>query len=729
MKERKAVTATRPPYSPEEVDGVNTPANDEVSDSIRNNRARLARVFHPRSIAVVGMSDRSTYAQSFARTLQSDAELFFVHPREDSVFGRPAYPSLRAVGAPVDAVFSLVSAARTPGVVEEAVEIEAGGVATMAGGFAELGGEGQELQRRLREVATAAGMPVIGPNGIGFVNVPESLDLSMITFQRRPGGLSVVGHSGAMLAAMAAPAFRPGGVGLNLLISAGNEAVTDSADYLDFLVEDPGTTVIAVMLEKIRRPGLFFAAAGRALRAGKPIVAMKMGRGERARRMALSHTGTLTGDAWVYDMAFKQAGIQVVGDIDELIDSVQVLEQLAPSRWSPIEGLAVLTMTGGFAQLASDLAEVEHVEVPEVTRLTPWVGERIPGATVPNPLDATGFVGVRPGLWEEIIQEYAAADEFDVLLLANQHADWNSGAEPHARQLVDAARMNGKTTVLAPLAGTAGQWLGALRADDVAVTNGLRPTFRALATMSRFMRTRRTAAVNDPASVPLVPRPDAPTLAVPEGRMLGFGATMQLLSAAGIPVCPYQLTDGAIPETLAFPGPYVVKLADVAHRTEHGAVRVRVADEDLAATCRELAALADELEAPRTLAIQPMLNGYAEAFIGMNGATELGPVVAFGPGGVFVEVLRRVSGRLAPLSGDDARELLADFADLGILEGLRGGPPWDAKALVSILEAAGRLVAGGRDWIDSIDVNPLILTPEGVVAVDGLCLVREARRI
>jgi acyl-CoA synthetase (NDP forming) len=113
----------------------------------------------------------------------------------------------------------------------------------------------------------------------------------------------------------------------------------------------------------------------------------------------------------------------------------------------------------------------------------------------------------------------------------------------------------------------------------------------------------------------------------------------------------------------------------------------------------------------------------------MNGATELGPVVAFGPGGVFVEILRRVSGRLAPLSGDDARELLADFADLGILEGVRGGPPWDTKALVSILEAAGRLVAGGRAWVDSIDVNPLILTPEGVVAVDGLCLVREARGI
>jgi acetate---CoA ligase (ADP-forming) len=701
---------------------LNNRAAERVPEDVRVTRARLERVFHPRSVAIVGMSDTSTYAPSFSRTLQSQAELFFVHPTQQTVFGRPAYPRLGAVGVAVDAVFSLVSASRTVGVVQEAVEIGAGGVATMAAGFAELGGEGEELQHRLREVARADGMPVIGPNGIGFVNVPENLDLTMITFERRSGGLSAVGHSGAMLAAMAAPARRPGGVGLNLLISAGNEAVTDSADYLDFLVEDPGTKVIALMLEKIRRPELFFAAAARALRAGKPIVAMKMGRGERAQRMAASHTGTLTGDAWVYDMAFKQAGIQVVGDIDELIDSVQVLEQLDSSRWSPLAGLGVLTMTGGFAQLASDLAEVEHINVPEVTRLTSWVAKRVPGATVPNPLDATGFVGTRPGLWEEIIEQYSAADEFDVLLLANQHADWNStAAEPPARQLVDAVRNNGKVTVLAPLAGTAGAWLDLLRADDVAVTNGLRPTFKALATMSRFMRTPRTASVPTPGSVPLLERPDGPTFAVAEGLMIGFDATMQLLAAAGIPICRYQLTDGAPPRALEFPGPYAVKLAQVPHRTEHGAVRIRVAEEDLASVCHELVAIAAELGVPRTLAIQPMLDAYAEAFIGMNGSTELGPVVAFGPGGVLVEVLKRISGRLAPLSQDDAWSILDDFADLGILNGFRGGPAWDREALVSILEAAGRLVAGGRQWIESIDVNPLMLTPAGIMAVDASC--------
>jgi hypothetical protein len=210
--------------------------------------------------------------------------------------------------------------------------------------------------------------------------------------------------------------------------------------------------------------------------------------------------------------------------------------------------------------------------------------------------------------------------------------------------------------------------------------------------------------------------------------MLGFDATMRLLAGAGIPVCPYQITDGGAPPTMQVPGPYVVKLADLAHRTEHGAVRVRVGAEDLASACADLAALAGNLGVPPTLAIQPMLSGYAEAFIGMNAASELGPVVAFGLGGVFVEVLKRVSGRLAPLSADDALDLLGDFADLGILEGVRGGPPWDVAALVPILEAAGRLVAGGREWIESIDVNPLILTTEGILAVDGLCLVKEGQR-
>jgi acyl-CoA synthetase (NDP forming) len=676
-------------------------------------------------VAIVGIGDDSLFASSAERSLRSDAEIFFVHPRHRSAFGRATYPDLVALGRPVDAVFSVVSAERTVEVVQQAAQIGAGGVITIAAGFAEVGPVGAALQDRMLDAARAGNLPVIGPNGVGLINVPRQLDLTMLgVFDRRVGGLSAVTHSGAMIEAMAASAWRAGGVGFNLLISAGNEAVTDVADFLDYLADDPMTKVIALAVEKIRRPDVFFAAAHRCLEAGKPIVAMKMGKGERAQRMAASHTGTLTTDAWVYDVAFRQAGIQPAHDIDDLIDRVQFLEQLSREHWSPVTGLAVLTMTGGFAQLSSDLAEEEHVDVPEATGLRAWLAEAVPGGTVPNPLDATGFAGSREGMWAEIVDKYAGADDFDILLYTSQHAEWDTRAEPFVETFVAGGRRRNIPMIVGPLAGNPGSWLDSFRSADVAIGNGLRGCFRGLHTMGAFMRTRPDARVPDPASVPPVPRP-ADWIDADAGRMLTFSATMELLSAAGISVAPYQLVeDGRDWEGPVFGGPYVVKLADVAHRTDHGAVQVTVSDREVAAAIARLRALAADHGLPPLVAIQPMLSGHGEAFIGIQGSSELGPLVVFGIGGVFVEALREVRGRLAPLTEQDAGDLLDEFAATGMIDGFRGGQPWDRPALVAALVSAGRLGAGGRAWIESIDINPLIITPGGPVAVDGLCLLR-----
>jgi hypothetical protein len=174
----------------------------------------------------------------------------------------------------------------------------------------------------------------------------------------------------------------------------------------------------------------------------------------------------------------------------------------------------------------------------------------------------------------------------------------------------------------------------------------------------------------------------------------------------------------------SFAGPYVVKLADVAHRTEHGAVRLGVEAAALGAAVEQLRAVADSHGLPPMIAVQPMISGHGEAFIGIKGESELGPLVAFGLGGVFVEVMRKIGGRMAPMNDEDAAELIDEFSDTGVLDGFRGAPPWDRCALASVLKAASLLAAGGRAWIESIDINPLIVTADGPVAVDGLCLLR-----
>jgi succinyl-CoA synthetase beta subunit len=211
------------------------------------------------------------------------------------------------------------------------------------------------------------------------------------------------------------------------------------------------------------------------------------------------------------------------------------------------------------------------------------------------------------------------------------------------------------------------------------------------------------------------------------GPMLPFGATMDLLAAAGIPVAPYHLVrEPADTAGVPFTGPYVVKLADVAHRTEHGAVRLGVTAERLDEVTAELRQLAARDGLPELVAVQEMITVEGEAFIGVRGRSELGPVVAFGLGGVFVEVLGRVSGRLAPFTVADAGEMIAEFDDLGVLAGVRGQRAWDRDALTAILVQVSRLAAGGREWIDTLDINPLVFDGQRFVAVDGLCLLRNA---
>lgn len=700
---------------------------DEGANEQSRTRAALARTLSPKTVAIVGISETSPWAGSAKRTLQADCDVVFVHPKYDSIFDRPCYPDIKSIGRAVDVVFSAVSAERTIDLVEQAVAAGCGGLVTIAGGFAETGPAGAALQERMRGAAVAGGMPIVGPNGVGIINVPSRLGLTMLPpFVGREGGVSVVAHSGAILGAMVAAANRAGGVGFNVMISAGNEAVTDMADYLDYLVDDPKTRVIALGIEKIRRPRAFFAAARRAREAGKPIVAIKLGRSARGLRMAASHTGTLTGDAWTYEVAMRQANIQLAYDVDELLDRIQFLEQLPAEKWCAIEGLSVLTMTGGFATMASDIAADEKIDMPEVERLSEWIGTVVPGATVPNPLDTTGFVGSRPDIWHTVLSTYADVPEFDSYIFLSQFADWD---EAPATRLVTpfaaTAQTSQKPFIVSPLAGVAGAWLDRYRAEGLAVGNGLRGSLRALQSMARFMRSNPASYVNDAASVPVLPRPEVATIEVAEGKMLPFADTMMLLTQAGIPMAPYHLIEaGQADHVVPFAGPYVVKLADVAHRTEHGAVKVNITADGIGAAVAELRAIAARDGLPPLIAVQPMVKSAGEAFVGIQGSTELGPLVVFGLGGIFVEVLKKVGGRMAPFGEEAAFELIDEFTETGLIDGFRGQLPWDRPQLAKIVVSAARLAAGGRDWIKSIDINPMLWTADGYCAVDGLCLIR-----
>jgi acyl-CoA synthetase (NDP forming) len=695
-------------------------------------RSPLARLLCPSTIAFVGLSDNSHFCRTIRPTFASDAEIFVVNPRYDTVMGRPTVPSLTGLGRPVDAVLSCMSAERTTELIEEAAGLDVGGMVLIANGFAEIGGEGAALQARLRAAAQAAGVAAIGPNGLGFINVPYRVSLTIASHhKRRPGGISIVSHSGAMLSGAAMAAWSYPDCGLNVLVSAGNEAVTDLADYVDYFVTDPDTKAIGLIMEKIRRPAEFFAAVDRATAAGKPVVAVKLARTEQSRQMAASHTGALTGDAWVYDAALRQAGVALAYDVEELIDRLALFDQLPPQRWTSVSSVGVVARTGGFASLCADLAVAEGVPLAPLENYGPWLAERVPGVTVPNPLDAGSFGAAT---WPEIIRKYVTDPDLDAIFMIQPTSDedvvYRDGvAMSPVVDYAEAAARVAKPCVIANCSGVPGDWIEGHLRGALVRGRGLRPSLRGLATMGAFVR-HRAAGRAQAAAGPPIPRPDAEPVLAPEGLMLPFGATMTLLAEHGIPVAPYHL---AGPEadpaqvTPPFPGPYAVKLADVAHRTEHDAVRLRVEADGLAEAVAGLRAIAarDNLAAP--VVIQPMLEVSGEALLGIQGESELGPLVVLGLGGIFVEVLNRVGGRMAPFGVAVARELIEEFADLKVMHGFRGRPGWDLDALAGILVAAGQLAARGSDWIATLDINPLVYGPDGFHAVDALLLLREPR--
>lgn len=684
---------------------------------------RLSRFLVPSSVAVVGASERQARSNNAVQAMRASGQkLYFVNPTRDEVYGERAYPDLESIGVPVDAVLSLVPAAAVPGVVRDARASGSGGVVVVAGGFAEAGPEGRELEDSLREAA--GDLPVLGPNCNGFIRPSAGARLSGAPLLPFPAGnIGVVTHSGALLGVLGLAAAERG-LGYSALVSTGNEMTVDMAECLEFLAQDDETACILLVLETIRSPERFFRAARLALRNGKPIVALKLGRSERGRDIASSHTGALVGQSWVYDAALAQHGIAVASDVVDLLDRVSLLSQLPRERWTEAAGVAVASLSGGWATMASDVCDDEGVSLPALGGLTDKVNSWIPDRTTINPLDMTGFAMGRSDVVEGILASFATSAEVDAIVL-QWFLDESTGEA--GRAFVDAAVRTAADHPLPVILGSVedghpGAWARALPARGVALGRGLRGTVRALRTMGdhvRFVRDLHDVPAERPV---ILPRPSGAVYSE-VGPMLGFGPAMRLLQQHGIPVAPYHLVaDTETTVEPGFAGPYVVKLADVPHRTELDGVRLGVGLEELDAVLADLQAVARRHGVSGAVVVQRHLTLQGEAFVGVQRDSGLGPLVVAGVGGIFVEVLKQVAGRIVPVSEQHAAAMIEEIATSGVLDGARGRPVWPRAELGAVITAVGRL-AESSPWLSSLDINPLALTPDGFVAVDALALV------
>jgi acyl-CoA synthetase (NDP forming) len=689
------------------------------------DRSNLARLFAPISIAVVGASESLAMSNNAVLPmLEGGREVHLVNPNRASVYERATVPNLSAIGGPVDAVLSLVSAERSIEVVAEAASIGCGGVAVAAGGFAELGSEGVALQERL-VMAAGESLAVVGPNCAGFMNVATKANLftgGRITL--RSGPVAVVSQSGFLLRSCLA-AGQQRQLGFGVAASSGNEAVCGLADYVEFLADDPGTAVICLVIEKIRDASAFFAATAKARSNGKAVLALKLGRTEASRDIMRSHTGVIADESWMYDLVLRQAGVITARDVDDLLDQAQLLAQLPRERWRPVRGVAVMASSGGVAGVAADFCAEEGVALADLAPLESWVRERIPGENASlNPLDMTGFVMRNRDLLLEIFTGYAAAEGLDALVLCWWAGDGDEGwAKTLLEPFADAAAKTDVPLIVTPVEATAvGGWTEHYQERGLSFCRGLRSTLRAI------------RAVGDAAAPPAAERPPEPRASGPRpallesraGAILGFADSMALLREAGVPVAPFVvLRDGTEddPAIATLGDRLVVKLADVPHRTELGAVHLAVAQDDVPASVRELRAVARAHGVPATVVVQPMITGHGEAYIGVQASSDLGPVLLLGRGGILLELAGKVDGRLLPLGPGAGRSLASEVASgIGTI---RGQAPWPLESLISAVEAAGRLWEASASWLGSADLNPLVVTADGVVAVDVLLVARE----
>ncbi|MFE0516062.1 acetate--CoA ligase family protein [Streptomyces sp. NPDC058964] len=675
----------------------------------------LSALFDPVSVAVVGASDDpAKYGHAIAaQAVRADGRrpVHLVNRRGGTVLGRTAAPTLSAIGEPVGLAVICVPAAGFESAVDEALECGARAIVAITAGFAETGAAGRARQHAVAERVRAAGAVMIGPNCLGMADNTTDLFLASDTFA--PGGVALLSQSGN-LALELQLRLSPHGLGFSRFVSLGNQADVTLVDLLADCARHDDTRAIAVYAEDFA-DGRAFAEA--AAVAGKPVVLLTAGRGDASARSAQSHTGALTTSADVVTAACRDAGVELVATPREL---TVVLAALDGSRRTAGRRVAVLTDGGGHGVIAADAVEAAGLTVPELgaptrERLREVLWE--PSA-VANPVDLAGMGEQDPGSYAAAVAGLLAAEEVDAVLMTGYFGGYSAsegglggggtvlanGEQEAARLIAARHRATAKPLVVQSMYPGSPS-CRTLAAAGIPVFDATEDAARALAA---------TAADGLPPGVAPLPRPAAPL------DETGYTQIRAALEAAGLAFpAAREIHDEA--ELLAavaeFPGPYVLKALHLLHKSDAGGVVLGLAGaDDVVAAFREmharLGASAYSVEAMADL------SDGVELIVGVNRDPRFGPVAMIGLGGVLAESLRDVAFTLAPVPADRALGLLRGLRTGVLLDGVRGRPAVDAAAAAVAVETITSFAAAHPE-IAEIEVNPLLVSPRGALALDS----------
>jgi acetyltransferase len=707
---------------------------DPSQDIYQYTANPLKSIFAPKNIAVIGATEKEgSVGRTILWNLISSpfgGAVFPVNPKRPSLLGIKAYPTIKDIPDQVDLAVIVTPSSSIPDLITECVEVGVKGAIVISAGFKEIGPEGVELERRMLENARKGGMRIVGPNCLGVMSPVSGINATFAAGMARKGNVAFISQSGALCTSVLDWSFKED-VGFSHFVSVGSMLDVDWGDLIYYLGDDPHTESIVIYMESIGDARSFISAA-REVALSKPIIVIKPGRTEGAARAAASHTGSLTGSDEVLEAAFRRAGVLRVERISEIFSMAEVLGR-QPRPKGP--RLTILTNAGGPGVLATDTLLTTGGELAEVSKETmDKLSEFLPSAwSHNNPIDIIGDASPeRYAKSLEVAAQDPNSDGLLVILTPQAMTDPTATAEA-----LKAYAKSYDKPILASWSGGKEVAAGESILNKAGIPTFEYPDDAAQAFTYMWQSTSNLNTLYETPSLPddegAGPDREKAKEIIDHVRKTGRdllteAESKQLLAAYGIPTTPTLIATkakdaGKMAAELGFP--VVVKLHSetITHKTDVGGVILNL--KDSAAVEEAFKAIQKSVtekagaEHFLGVTVQPMIKveGY-EIIIGSSIDPQFGPVLLFGTGGQLVEVFKDRALALPPLNTTLARRMIERTKIYTALKGVRGRKPVDLVALEKLLVRFSQLVVE-QPWIKELDINPLIASPEGLMALDG----------
>lgn len=696
------------------------------------SRIAIERILHPRSVAVFGASeDVGKFGGRIIHFLTRHGfkgSVYPINPNRAEIIGHKAYPRIADVPDAPDVAILAVPPERLVQTVSDAAERGVGCCVIISTGFAEAGSGGAEQQAKLVEIAARTGMRIVGPNCMGFI-VPHhhmALCSSVVlnTDTLGDGAIGLVSQSGGLMVS-AFDRAKTDGIGMRYGVSLGNQSDLEICDFLEYMIEDPGTKAICLYIEGLLDGARFHEAAAACRRAEKPLLLIKTGRTDAGIVAARSHTASLAGSWEAFSAVCRSEGVVIARDPDDMIRAAHALAQHPGRRRGGRVGL--LSSSGGGAATGSDRVVEVGLELPPLTEETRReLGRMLLPPQAGNPVDLGG---------RNVPAEVEIAFDATRILFADPMVDYGLAflmSMPfylkRTTAIAEAARDCGKpVTIVCTPGAAANAAREAIRAMGLTYFDSVEQALRVLSLIAEYDRLRGEAAdaLERPANLP------APeTLAALAAGLQTESEVKRLIAAYGVAVAreafagsPKAAADAAA--KIEFPVVLKAVSRDIVHKSDAGAVRVGLADS--AAVLEAAQEMQERIRATlpdarvEGFSVQEMVQGEAEVIAGIRHDEQFGPIVIVGLGGIAVEILHDVAVATAPVTAAQVRRMIAGLRTAPLFNGARGRPPLDIEAIAHAVERLSWLAADLGPRLVDLEVNPLIVRAQGggAVAVDG----------